>query len=647
MANAIRVLSMDAVQAANSGHPGMPMGMADVATVLFSKFLKFDPAQPRWPDRDRFILSAGHGSMLIYSLLHLTGYEQPTIEDIKNFRQLHSVCAGHPENFELPGVECTTGPLGQGLAMSVGFAIAERHLNAQFGDDLVDHKTFVIAGDGCIMEGINHEAIGLAGHLKLGRLVVLWDDNRITIDGDTDLSTSEDVAARYTATGWHVVSCDGHDFADIERAIAEAVADPRPSLVACRTILGKGAPNKQGGHSVHGSPLGAAEVEAARGELGWTLPAFELPADVLGDWRNVGALGKTAAVDWAARVAASDKGAELLRRMNGELPDQTEVQATFDAWLEGNQKVATRKASQLALEVLTAHVPEMVGGSADLTGSNLTDTKSTRPFGPQDYSGRYVYYGIREFGMAAAMNGMALHGGIIPYGGTFLVFSGYCRNAIRMSAIQRAKVVYVLTHDSIGLGEDGPTHQPIEHVMSMRMIPNLEVFRPADVIETAEAWQLAIANEGRPSVLALTRQNLPQLRHSGPNLTAKGGYRLVAATAQRKVVIVATGSEVEIAMATRAALEAQGVGADVVSMPSMSRFLEQDAAYKADVLPADVLKVSIEAGTTFGWERITGLDGLRFGIDTFGASAPAPALYDYFGLTAEKIAPQILAALQN
>ena len=647
MANAIRVLSMDAVQAANSGHPGMPMGMADVATVLFSKFLKFDPAQPRWPDRDRFILSAGHGSMLIYSLLHLTGYERPTMDDIKKFRQLHSVCAGHPENTELPGVECTTGPLGQGLAMSVGFAIAERHLNAQFGDDLVDHKTFVIAGDGCIMEGINHEAIGLAGHLKLGRLVVLWDDNRITIDGDTDLSTSEDVGARYAATGWHVVSCDGHDFADIERAIAEAVADPRPSLVACRTIIGKGAPNKQGGHSVHGAPLGAAEIEAARAELNWTLPAFELPADVLADWRNVGALGKTAAVDWADRVAKSDKGAELLRRMNGELPDQSEVQATFDAWLESCTKVATRKASEMALEVLTAHVPEMVGGSADLTGSNLTVTKSTKPFGPQDYSGRYVYYGIREFGMAAAMNGMALHGGIIPYGGTFLVFSDYCRNAIRMSALQKAKVVYVLTHDSIGLGEDGPTHQPIEHVMSMRMIPNLEVFRPADVIETAEAWQLAIANEGRPSVLALTRQNLPQLRKSGPNLTAKGAYRLVAAEAARKVVIVATGSEVEIAFGVRAALEAQGVGVDVVSMPSMSRFLEQDAAYKADVLPADVLKVSIEAGTTFGWERITGLDGLRFGIDTFGASAPAPALYDYFGLTAEKIAPQILAALQN
>jgi transketolase len=429
----------------------MPMGMADVATVLFSKFLKFDPAQPRWPDRDRFILSAGHGSMLIYSLLHLTGYERPTMDDIKKFRQLHSVCAGHPENTELPGVECTTGPLGQGLAMSVGFAIAERHLNAQFGDDLVDHKTFVIAGDGCIMEGINHEAIGLAGHLKLGRLVVLWDDNRITIDGDTDLSTSEDVGARYAATGWHVVSCDGHDFADIERAIAEAVADPRPSLVACRTIIGKGAPNKQGGHSVHGAPLGAAEIEAARAELNWTLPAFELPADVLADWRNVGALGKTAAVDWADRVAKSDKGAELLRRMNGELPDQSEVQATFDAWLESCTKVATRKASEMALEVLTAHVPEMVGGSADLTGSNLTVTKSTKPFGPQDYSGRYVYYGIREFGMAAAMNGMALHGGIIPYGGTFLVFSDYCRNAIRMSALQKAKVVYVLTHDRLAL----------------------------------------------------------------------------------------------------------------------------------------------------------------------------------------------------
>jgi transketolase len=647
MANAIRFLSMDAVQAANSGHPGMPMGMADVATVLFTKFLKFDPAQPRWPDRDRFILSAGHGSMLIYSLLHLAGYDRPTIDDIKNFRKLHSVCAGHPENTELPGVECTTGPLGQGIAMSVGFALAERHLNATFGDELVDHKTFVIAGDGCIMEGINHEAIGLAGHLKLGRLIVLWDDNRITIDGDTDVSTSEDVAARYTATGWHVVSCDGHDFADIERAIAEAVADPRPSLVACRTIIGKGAPNKQGGHSVHGAPLGAAEIAAARAELGWTLPAFELPADVVADWRTAGARGKADAQSWAERLANSGHAGEFNRWMAGQLPDLSGVEATFNGWLEGNQKVATRKASELALEVLTAAIPEMVGGSADLTGSNLTKTKSTPPLTAEDYSGRYVYYGIREFGMAAAMNGMALHGGVLPYGGTFLVFSDYCRNAIRMSALQRAKVVYVLTHDSIGLGEDGPTHQPIEHVMSMRMIPNLEVFRPADVIETAECWQLAVANEGTPSVLALSRQNLPQIRHSGPNLSAKGAYRLQSATAARKVVLVATGSEVEIAIAVRTALESQGIGADVVSMPSMSRFLAQDAAYRADLLPKGALIASIEAGTTFGWERITGLDGLRFGIDTFGASAPIDALYDYFGLTAEKITPQIVAALQN
>ena len=651
MANAIRALSMDAVQAANSGHPGMPMGMADVATVLYSKFLKFDPSAPKWPDRDRFVLSAGHGSMLLYSLLHLTGYAAPTMDDIRNFRQLGSPCAGHPENFELEGAECTTGPLGQGLAMAVGMALAERHLNAGFGDGLVDHRTFAVAGDGCLMEGINHEAIGLAGHLKLGRLIVLWDDNRITIDGDTDVSTSEDVAARYRATGWHTVACDGHDFADIERAIAEAVADPRPSLVACRTIIGKGAPNKQGGHNVHGSALGAAEVAAAREYLGWTAAPFEVPADILTDWRSLGAQGAAAHADWQARLAADAKGAELSRRMAGELPDMAEVEATFAGWLEGNQKVATRKASELALEVLTAHVPEMVGGSADLTGSNLTKTKSTTPFGADSYGGRYVYYGIREFGMAAAMNGMALHGGVIPYGGTFLVFSDYCRNAIRMSALQGARVVYVLTHDSIGLGEDGPTHQPIEHVMSMRLIPNLEVFRPADIIETAECWTLALQNANGPSVLALSRQNLPQLRNAessgATNLSAKGAYRLQAADAPRKVVLIATGSEVEIAVNTRALLEAQGVGADVVSMPSMSRFRAQDGAYRADVLPDGVLRVSIEAGTTFGWEGITGLDGLRIGIDTFGASAPAEVLYDHFGLTPAKIAPQIFAALET
>jgi transketolase len=645
LSSAIRVLSMDAVQAANSGHPGMPMGMADVATVLFRDVLKYDPAAPDWADRDRFILSAGHGSMLIYALLHLTGYARPTMDDIRNFRQLGSPCAGHPENFELPGVEVTSGPLGQGLAMAVGMAIAERHLSATFGSDLVDHRTWVIAGDGCLMEGLNHEAIGLAGHLGLGRLNVLWDDNRITIDGDTDLSTSEDVMARYAATGWHVTACDGHDFADIQRALSEALTDDRPSLVACRTIIGKGAPNKQGSHNVHGSPLGADEIAAARAALGWDLPPFELPGDLLAAWRGFGARGAKAHAAWNDRLAGHDKAAEFQRRMAGDLPDGDDAAKAFQAMLTNPQKVATRKASEIALEVLTPLVPEMVGGSADLTGSNNTKTKATTPLTRDDYAGRYVYYGIREFGMAAAMNGMALHGGVIPYGGTFLVFSDYCRNAIRMSALQRARVIYVMTHDSIGLGEDGPTHQPIEHVMSLRMIPNLEVFRPCDMIETAECWSLALQNRETPSVLALTRQNLPQLRDSGEMLSARGAYRLRAATAARKVVIVATGSEVEIAVNVRDMLEAGGVGVDVVSMPSWSRFVAQDAAYRDDVLPHDVLRVSIEAGTTFGWEAITGIFGLRFGIDSFGASAPADKLYDHFGLTAAKIAPQILAAL--
>ncbi|MET0362823.1 MAG: transketolase [Sphingobium sp.] len=647
LANAIRALSMDAVQAANSGHPGMPMGMADVATVLFRDFLKFDAADPLWPDRDRFVLSAGHGSMLIYSLLHLTGYARPTIEDIRNFRQLHSPCAGHPENFELAGVECTTGPLGQGLAMAVGMAMAERHLNAIFGGDLVDHKTWVIAGDGCLMEGVNHEAIGLAATLGLGRLNVLWDNNNITIDGDVSLSSSEDIPARYRATGWHVVECDGHDFADIARALTEAQADPRPSLVSCKTIIGKGSPNKQGSHNVHGSPLGGDEIALTRTALGWDAAPFEIPADIKATWEGFGRRGASLNAEWQARLAASADKAEFARRIAGDLPEGDAAAQAFKAWLDAPQKVATRKASELALEVLTPLLPEMIGGSADLTGSNNTKTKATTPFTRDSYDGRYVYYGIREFGMAAAMNGMALHGGVIPYGGTFLIFSDYCRNAIRLSALQRQRVIYVLTHDSIGLGEDGPTHQPIEQVMTLRMIPNLEVFRPADIIETAECWQLALENRETPSVLALTRQNLPQLRDGGDNLSAKGAYRLKAAGADRKVVIVATGSEVEIAVAAAKALEEQGIGTDVVSMPSMSRFFAQDAGYKADLLPHDVLRVSIEAGTTFGWEAITGIAGLRFGIDRFGASAPAEALYDYFGLTAAKIAPQIAAALDN
>lgn len=647
LANAIRALSMDAVQAANSGHPGMPMGMADVATVLFTQYLKFDAKQPKWADRDRFVLSAGHGSMLAYATLHLTGYDRPTIDDIRNFRQLHSPCAGHPENFELEGVESTTGPLGQGLAMAVGMAIAERHLNAVFGDDLVDHRTWVIAGDGCLMEGVNHEAIGLAGHLGLGRLIVLWDDNRITIDGKTDLSTSEDIPARYRATGWHTESCDGHDFADIKRAIDAALADGRPSLIACRTLIGKGAPNKQGTSATHGSPLGADEVAAAREALGWPWPPFEVPADIAATWLEAGKRGVPAREAWEARLAGHPQAAEFTRRMKGELPESDAMRDYLASLVESKPKVATRKASEMALEAITAVLPDLVGGSADLTGSNNTKTKSTNPLTKDDYSGRYVYYGIREFGMAAAMNGMALHGGIIPYGGTFLVFSDYCRNAIRLSSIQRQRVVYVMTHDSIGLGEDGPTHQPVEHLVSLRAMPGLNVFRPADAIETAECWALSLKRADGPSLLALSRQNLPAVRFdASENLCAKGGYRLKAAEAARKVVLVATGSEVSLALETAAVLEAQGTGADVVSMPCTELFDAQDAAYKAGLLPRDALVVSIEAGVTLGWERYTGLDGLNIGLDRFGASAPAEELYSYFGLTADNIISQINAKLK-
>ncbi len=642
MANAIRALSMDAVQAANSGHPGMPMGMADVATVLYTKYLKYDASAPKWPDRDRFVLSAGHGSMLAYSTLYLSGYARPTIDDIRNFRQLGSPCAGHPENFELEGVESTTGPLGQGVAMAVGMAIAERHLNAEFGDALVDHRTWVIAGDGCLMEGINHEAIGLAGHLGLGRLIVLWDDNRITIDGATDLSTSEDIRARYRATGWHVEDCNGHDFDDIARAIDAAIADGRPSLIACNTIIGKGAPNKQGTSATHGSPLGADEVVSARTELGWGNAAFDIPDDILNAWREAGRRGVEDHAAWKSRLNSADKAEQFTRRMDGETPNLAGLQDYLSGLVENPVKVATRKASEMALEVLTSDIRELVGGSADLTGSNNTKTKSTGPLSKADYSGRYVYYGIREFGMAAAMNGMALHGGIIPYGGTFLVFSDYCRNAIRLSAIQQQRVIYVMTHDSIGLGEDGPTHQPVEHLVSLRTIPNLTVFRPCDVIETAECWALSITNRTGPSLLALSRQNLPQLRHDvSENRCAKGAYRLRAATADRKVVLLATGSEVELAVKVADAMEAEGSGVDVVSMPSWELFDAQDAAYKAGVLPRDALIVSIEAGVTLGWERYTGIDGLNIGIDSFGASAPAETLYDHFGFSVDTIVQKI------
>jgi transketolase len=647
LANAIRALSMDAVQAANSGHPGMPMGMADVATILFTEYLKHDPADPAWPDRDRFVLSAGHGSMLIYSLLHLTGYAHPTIDEIKGFRQLGSPCAGHPENFMLDGVEATTGPLGQGVAMAVGMAIAERHLNAEFGDELVDHRTWAIAGDGCLMEGVNHEAASLAGHLGLGRLKVFWDDNRITIDGSTDLSTSEDIKARYLAYGWHVVSCDGHDFADIRRAIDEALADERPSLIACRTIIGKGAPNKQGTSTTHGAALGADEVAAARKQLLWDSEPFDIPSEILAAWRAAGRRSAAEHEAWIGRLGGDPRRDEFLRRMDGRLPDDIGLDSWLDRLAAEPLTVATRKASEQALEAINPAVPETLGGSADLTGSNNTKTKSQKPLTRDDYSGRYIYYGIREFGMAAAMNGMALHGGIIPYGGTFLVFADYCRPAIRLSALQGVRVVYVMTHDSIGLGEDGPTHQPVEHLTSLRLIPNLELLRPADAVETAECWEIALRRADGPTVLALTRQNLPQLRLGRDvNRSAQGAYRLRAAAAPRRIVLVATGSEVSLAVEVAEALEGQGIGADVVSMPSWRLFDAQDPAYRSDLLPDGILKVSIEAGATLGWERYVGPDGLAVGLDRFGASAPGEDLFKRFGFTAEAIVPEIISRLK-
>jgi transketolase len=642
---------MDAVEAANSGHPGMPMGMADAATALFTRHLKFDPKDPHWPDRDRFILSAGHGSMLIYALLYLTGYERPTIDDIKRFRQLGSPCAGHPENFELPGIEVTTGPLGQGFAMAVGMAIAERHLNALYGDDLVDHRTYAIAGDGDLMEGVNHEAVGLAGNLKLGRLIVLWDDNRITIDGSTDLSRNEDVVARFAAAQWHTVECDGLDSGKVSKAIEAAIADPRPSLIRCKTIIGYGAPNKQGTEATHGAALGADEVAAARKELGWDSPPFEIPDDVLSAWRNAGKRGEADHREWNRRLGESGRRDDFVARLSAK-PDESWLKSHVDSLLANPSKVATRKASEMALEAINAAVPSTVGGSADLTGSNNTKTKALEALTPENYGGRYIYYGIREFGMAAAMNGMALHGGVIPYGGTFLVFTDYARPAIRLSALQRAKVVYVMTHDSIGLGEDGPTHQPIEHLQSLRAVPGLDVYRPCDAVETAECWALALASQG-PSILALTRQNLTPIRTEAfdENLCARGAYRVKSAKAERKVIFLATGSEVEIALRAAEQLEQQGAGADVVSMPCTERFDSQLPDYREDILPdvsnRQILRVSVEAGTTFGWERYTGLHGLRIGIDRYGVSAPARDAYEFFGLTPDAIAARVLDHMQK
>ncbi|MCI4665513.1 MAG: transketolase [Neomegalonema sp.] len=640
---------MDAVAAANSGHTGMPMGMADVATVLFGKYLHIDPTAPHWPDRDRFVLSAGHGSMLIYALNHLLGYADMPIEEIKNFRQLGSRTAGHPEHGHADGIETTTGPLGQGLANAVGMAMAERSLNARFGDDLVNHHTFVIAGDGCLMEGVSHEAIDMAGHLRLGQLILFWDDNEITIDGKTSLSTSTDQIARFEAAGWHVQQIDGHDPIAISAAIEAAQADQRPSMIACKTTIGYGAPTLAGTAKAHGAITGPDEIAGAREKLGWPHAPFEIPEPILAAWRATPEHGRAKRKAWDSRLAAAPQQAEFNAAFSGDAPAalKTEIAKLKAQHSEELPKLATRASAQKALAVVNATTPNTLGGSADLTGSNNTRTDGMEPFTAETYGGRYVFYGIREHGMAAAMNGVALHGGLIPYGGTFLVFSDYARPAIRLSALMKQRVVYVLTHDSIGVGEDGPTHQPVEHVAALRAIPNLAVFRPADAVEAAETWEAALELKDTPSALALTRQGLPTVRtsHTDDNLTAKGAYVLREADGERAVTLLATGSEVEIALAAADALAADGIAAAVVSMPCWLLFERQSPEYRAAVL-GDAPRVAVEAGVQLGWERWIGDKGAFVGMSGFGASAPAAQLFQHFGITAEAVAAAAKAQLK-
>ena len=637
MANAIRFLAVDAVEKANSGHPGMPMGMADVATILFTEFLKFDASAPRWPDRDRFVLSAGHGSMLLYAALYLTGYADMTLDEIKRFRQLGSKTAGHPEYGHALGIETTTGPLGQGLATSIGMAIAEQALAARYGADLVDHRTYVIAGDGCLMEGVSHEAIDLAGHLKLSKLTVLWDNNRITIDGATSLATSTDQRARFAAAGWHTIAIDGHDPVAIRAALTEAKAQDKPTMIACRTTIGFGAPTKAGTEAVHGSALGAKEVQGAREKLGWPYPPFEIPADCLAVWRAAGQRSQSVRQAWEARLAASDRRQAFAGAIDGSLPPEfSKAMADYKAELIAKApKVASRKASEMALEVINATIPTTLGGSADLTGSNLTITKGLQSLKAGDFSGRYVRYGVREFGMSAAMNGIAVHGGFIPYGGTFLVFSDYARGAIRLSALMGIRVIYVLTHDSIGLGEDGPTHQPVEHYAMLRATPNLHVFRPCDAVETAECWELALESRSEPSALLLSRQNLPTLRASaGANFSARGAYVIGEVDGPRDITFLATGSEVSLAVEAAKALKAVGKRAAVVSMPCWDLFEDQPEEYRAATL-GSAPRVAIEAASGFGWDRYIGEHGAFIGMRSFGASAPAGELYKHFGITVD------------
>jgi transketolase len=641
LANALRALAMDAVERAKSGHPGLPMGMADVATVLFTRFIAFDPVRPDWPDRDRFVLSAGHGSMLLYALLHLIGSPQVTMDEIKRFRQLGSATPGHPEFGHTAGVETTTGPLGQGLATAVGMALAERMMQARFGSDLVDHFTYVLCGDGCLAEGISQEAIDLAGHLGLHRLIVLFDDNRISIDGPTSLSTSTDQAMRFRAAGWHVQAVDGHDPEAVAAAIGEARRTDAPSLIACRTTIGYGAPTKQGTEGVHGAPLGDAEIAGARATLGWAEPPFVVPDDVREAWRSVGARGRAARLAHERRLAASPKREAFLAALRGDVPEAAlRALRAHRAHLAAEApQVATRKASEMALEAINAAADLTIGGSADLTHSNLTLTRGLAPVARGAFSGRYIHYGIREHGMAAAMNGIALHGGLIPYGGTFLVFSDYARGAIRLSALMGQRVVYVLTHDSIGLGEDGPTHQPIEHLAMLRATPNLNVIRPADAVETAEAWEIALGARKTPTALCLSRQAVPTLRTGdvAGNLTARGAYVLQEPDGPRDVTLLATGTEVAIALAAADRLAGRGLSAAVVSMPCWELFEDEDAAYRRAVL-GTAPRVAVEAAARLGWDRWIGEGGAFVGMTGFGASAPAPDLYRHFGITAEAVA---------
>ncbi len=641
MANAIRALAMDAVQAAKSGHPGMPMGMADVATVLFREALRFDPADPRWPNRDRFVLSAGHGSMLLYSLLYLTGYPGMDISQLKNFRQLGSKTAGHPEYWHSPGIETTTGPLGQGIANAVGMAIAERMHNARLGSDVIDHHTFAIVGDGDLMEGISHEAISLAGHLRLGKLIVLFDNNSISIDGSTSLSVSDDQVMRFKASGWNTIAIDGQDPKAVSRALAQASADQsRPWLISCKTIIGYGAPTKAGTAAAHGEALGEQEIKGAREKLHWPYPPFEIPAPILDAWRAVGAKGAKERAAWTKRVGSNAAAATAFERPAGadHMGAVTKAIAEAKSAFAGDeQKRATRIWSQMTLERLVPVLPELIGGSADLTPSNGTRTKLHTDITPESFAGNYIHYGVREHGMAAEMNGLALSG-FIPYGGTFLIFTDYCRPAIRLSALMRQRVVYVMTHDSIGLGEDGPTHQPIEQLSSLRAVPHLQVLRPADGVETAECWEIALKSTQNPSILALTRQAVPNLRTSSTseNMSEKGAYVLIDPEGGRDVTLMASGSEVGIAAEAAAALDKQGVRAAVVSMPSMELFRAQSEAYRNEVL-GSAPRVAIEAGVAQSWFEWLGGNGRFVGLSDFGASAPAPKLFEYFGLTADKV----------